>query len=181
MGLFRRNKPLHRRLADEAALDIGTVSAPPSRLSGLFHAAGGGGFLMGPPDVFGNPAPLGEVGVHGVPRPRQWDAVASAEAELPGEEVHFVALEDGTLVVDEDVPDGGLIPLAEAIEETLPAPYRALGVRQGQNVWAVAARRIEVRELPGHEEDELELVEGDRVVIGHRLEGDVFEVEVSRL
>jgi hypothetical protein len=174
LGLFRRNKPLHRRLAEEAALDIGSVPTPTSRLSGLLH-------VMGPPDVFGNPAPLGEVGVHGVPRPRRWDVVASAEAELPGEEVHFVALEDGTLVVDEAVPDGGLVPLAEAIEELLPAPYRALGVRQGRSVWAVAAKRIEVRELPGHEEDELEFLEGDRVVIGHRLEGDVFEVEVSRL
>jgi hypothetical protein len=181
LGLFRRTRPLHRRLADDAALDIGSVSPPPSRLSGLFHAAGGGGFLMGPPDVFGNPAPLGEVGVHGVPRPRRWDAVASAQAELPGEHVHFVALPDGTLIVDEDVPDGALAPLADAIEESLPPPYRAQGVRQGQSVWAVAASRIEVRELPGHEGDELELVQGDEVILGRRLDGDLWEVRVSRL
>ena len=181
MGLFRRNKPLHRRLADEAALDIGSASVPPSRLSGLVHAAGGGGFLMGPPDVFGNPAPLGEVGVHGVPRPRRWDAVASAAAELPGEHVHFVSLPDGTLLVDEDVPDGALVPLADAVEEIVAPPYRALGVRQGQSVWAVAASRIEVRELPGHEGDDLELVQGDEVIVGRRLDGDLWEVEVSRL
>ena len=136
---------------------------------------------MGPPDIFGNPAPLGEVGVHGVPRPRKWHAVASAEAELSGDEVHFVALPDGTLLVDEDVPDGALAPLADALEETIPPPYRAQGVRQGQSVWAVAATRIDVRELPGHDGDELELVEGDEVIIGRRLEGDLWEVEVSRL
>ena len=174
MALFRRNKPLHRRLADEAALDIGGLPAPPSRLSGLLH-------VMGPPDVFGNPATLGEVGVHGVPRPRRWDAVASAEAELPGDHVHFVALPDGTLLVDEDVPDGALAPLADAIEETVRPPYRAHGVRQGRGVWAVAASRIEVRELAGHEEDELELVQGDEVIVGRRLDGDLWEVEVSRL
>jgi hypothetical protein len=174
LGLFRRDKPLHRRLAEEAALDIGSSSGSPSRLSGLLH-------VMGPPDVFGNPAPLGEVGVHGVPRPRRWDAVASAEAELPGEHVHFVALPDGTLLVDEDVPDGALAPLADAIEETVRPPYRAQGVRQGRGVWAVAASRIEVRELAGHEGDELELVQGDEVILGRRLDGDLWEIEVSRL
>ena len=40
----------------------------------------------------------GEPGIHGVPRPRRWDAVATAAAPgLRGEIVHFVALPDGTL------------------------------------------------------------------------------------
>ena len=181
MGLFRRAKPLHERLAEEGALDIGPRPPEPSRLGGMLHAAGGGGFLLGPPDVFGNPSPLGEVGFHGVPRPRRWDAVATAEAELPGEEVHFVALPDGTLLVDENVPDGSLSPLADAVEETLKPPYRAHAIRQGQSVWAVAGTRIEVRELPGHDGDELELVEGNEVILGRRLDGDLWEVEVSRL
>jgi hypothetical protein len=180
VGLFRRTKPLHERLAEEGALDIGSTSEP-SRLSGLLHAAGGGGFLLGPPDVFGNPSPLGEVGFHGVARPRRWDSVATAEAKLPGEEVHFVALPDGTLLVDENVPDGSLAPLADAVEETLTPPYRAHGIRQGQSVWAVAGTRIDVRELPGHDGEELELVEGNEVILGRRLDGDLWEVEVSRL
>ena len=36
---------------------------------------------------------------------------------LTGDAVTFVALEDGTLVVDEDVPDGSLAPIADALEE----------------------------------------------------------------
>lgn len=181
MGFFKRSRPLHERLAEEGALDIGTPSPEPSRLSGLLHAGGGGGFLLGPPDAFGNPTPLGEVGFHGVARPRQWDTVATAQAELPGEEVHFVALVGGTLIVEENVPDGALSALADAIEATVPAPYRAIGIRQGQSLWAVAATRIEVREIPGHDGDELELVEGDEVIVGRRLDGDLWEVEVSRL
>ena len=50
-----------------------------------------------------------------------------------------------------------------------------------RRVWAVAAKRIEVRAFPGLEEDELELVEDDHVIIGHRLDGDLFHVEVTPL
>ena len=148
---WRREKPLHERLAEEADLDIGKGTEEPrapSRLSGLAHGLFDG-FLSAPPDEFGRPSPLGEVGVHGVARPRRWDAVVSVDAELPGDEVHFASLPDGTLLVDEDVPDGALVPLAEAIEQTLAPPYRAEGVRRGEGVWAVAANRIEVRAFPG--------------------------------
>ena len=180
MSLFRRRRPLHERLADDAGLDIGREPAP-SRANGLAHALGGGGFLMAPPDVFGNPAPLGEVAFHGVARPRRWDVVASAEAELPGTELHFVALPDGTLLVDEDVPDGALEPLAEAVEQRLQPPYRAVGVRRGERVWAVAAVRTEIRELLGEEGDEVERVEEGVVLRGRRLDGDLWEVEEAPL
>lgn len=139
------------------------------------------GFLTAPPDEFGNPSPLGEVGIHGVARARRWDVVATAQAELPGDEVHFAALPNGTLVVDEEVPDGSLTPLAEAIEVTLSAPYRAEAVRREDGVWAVAASRIRVGEFPGAEDDGLELVEDGNVVIGRRLDGDLFEIEVTPL
>ena len=180
MSLFRRRRPLHERLADDAGLDIGREPAP-SRANGLAHALGGEGFLMAPPDVFGNPAPLGEVAFHGVARPRRWDVVASAEAELPGTELHFVALPDGTLLVDEDVPDGALEPLAEAVEQRLQPPYRAVGVRRGERVWAVAAVRTEIRELLGEEGDEVERVEDGVVLRGRRLDGDLWEVEETPL
>ena len=136
---------------------------------------------MAPPDVFGNPAPLGEVAFHGVARPRRWDVVASAEAELPGTELHFVALPDGTLLVDEDIPDGALEPLAEAVEQRLQPPYRAVGVRRGERVWAVAAVRPEIRELLGEEGDEVERVEEGVVLRGRRLDGDLWEVEEAPL
>jgi hypothetical protein len=38
-----------------------------------------------------------------------------------------------------------------------------------------------VRSFPGHEEDELELVEDNQIVIGRRLDGDLFEVQASPL
>lgn len=173
MGLLRRSRPLHERLAEAGELDIGSGSR--SGLRGVTQ-------VLGPPDFFGNPSPLGEVGFHGVQRPRKWDIVTSAQAELSGQEVHFVALPDGTLIVDEDVPDGALTPLADALEETISPPYRALAIRQGQSIWAVAAKRIEVREIAGHDdEDELELVAWDEVILGRRIDGDLWEVEVSRL
>lgn len=178
MGLFRR-KALHEQLAEAGDLDIGAESPRgPSRLAGLMHGLADG-FLTAPPDEFGNPSPLGEVAVHGVPRARKWDVVASARAELPANEVHFVALPDGTLVVDEDVPDDSLTPLADAIEVTLNPPYRAEGVRRDGDVWAVAANRIGVRAFPDAEEDELELVEDGSIVIGRRIDGDLFEISVS--
>ena len=187
MGLFRRDRPLHERLAEEADLDIGSgadaAARPPSRLAGLVHGLLDG-FLTTPPDAFGEPHPLGEVGIHGVPRARQWDVVASARAEdLPGNELAFAALPDGTLIVETevDVPDGALAPLADAIEATLPPPYRAHGVRRSEGVWAVAANRIRLRSFPEAEEDTIELVENGTVVLGRRLDGDLFEVEETPL
>ena len=180
MGFFRRSRPLHEELAHEAGLDIGTPDQPPSRAAGLVHGLADG-FLSAPPDAFGKPSPLGEVAFHGLHRPRQWDTVASARAELPGEEVHFTALPDGTLLVQEDVPDGSLVSLAEAVEASVQPPYRAEGVRRSDGVWAVAAKHIEVRSFPGHEGDELELVEDNQVILGHRLDGDLFQVEVTPL
>lgn len=187
MGLFRRDRPLHERLAEEADLDIGAADddaepaqRTPSRLAGLMHGLADG-FLSAPPDEFGRPSPFGEVALHGVPRAREWDAVASVAVDLPGTSVHFAALPDGTLVVDEDVPDGSLNPLADSIEASINPPYRAEAVRRNDSVWAVGATRIQVRAFPGHEEDELELVEDGDVVIGRRLDGDLFEIQVSPL
>jgi hypothetical protein len=179
VGLFRRGRPLHEQLAEQGDLDLGTEPGrTPSRLAGLMHGLADG-FLTAPPDEFGNPSPLGEVGIHGVPRARRWDVVATAQVELPGDGVHFVALPDGTLVVEEDVPDGSLTPLADAIEVTLNPPYRAEAVRREDGVWAVAANRIRVREFPEAEDDELELVEDGNIVIGRRVDGDLFEVEMT--
>lgn len=135
--IFRR-EPLHKKLAREAHLEQGEP-AP----------------LVDPGPHWGN------AGIHGVPRPRRWDAVSSAEAPgLSGDEVHFVALPNGDLVVDEDEPPDTLGPLADAIEQTIEPPYRAEAVRQHEDVWAVAARRVEVAEFEA-EGDELDLVVHD--------------------
>lgn len=127
------------------------------------------------------PDRLLEVGIHGVPRAREWDAVVTVEAEGPAGNLPFVALPDGTLLVDDEVPDGAVLPFAEALDGSIEAPYRALAQHQEDGLWTVGAKRIEVRELPGRFGDELEEVDGDEVLLGRRLDGDLFEVEVSRL
>ena len=165
MGLFRRSRPLHEQLAREGDLDIGQRRPEPRAFSGFLHDLAGS-------DV---------AGIHGVHRLRQWDAVVTTEADLPGDAVHFTALPDGTLVVEEHVPDGALAPLADAVESALDPPYRAEAVRRAEDVWAVGAKRIHVRAFPGHEADELELVEDGSVVIGRRLDADLFEVDVTPL
>jgi hypothetical protein len=146
VGLFRRGKPLHERLAEAGNISL-DLQAPAPRL----------GQAPEPPGWDG--APRGEPGIHGVPRPRRWDSVATAEAPaLQGDAVHFVALADGTLVVEEDEPEGALAPLADAVEAEVPPPYRAESVRRGPTTWAVAASRIAIVEVEGLRGDEAELV-----------------------
>jgi len=145
LGFFRRERPIHQQLAKEGGLDYARDLAD-----------------LSPRDPIDPRHPFWQVvGIHGIPREREWDAVASAEApELPGDSVEFVALPDGSLVVDEDVPDGTLAPLAEAL--SLPPPYHAFGLRQDADIWSVAAKRVQVVEVPEHVEgDELQLVVTD--------------------
>ena len=71
--------------------------------------------------------------------------------------------------------------LHSAVESALDPPYRAEAVRRAGGVWAVGAKRIHVRAFPGQEADELEHVEDDHIVIGRRLDVDLFEVEVTPL
>jgi hypothetical protein len=164
VGLFRRSRPLHEQLADEAEMDIGQKPRSPRAFSGFLH------------DLAAD-----NVGIHGVSRPRVWDFVTTVEADLPGDAVHFASLPDGTLVVEEDVPDGSLVALAEAIEATVKPPYRAEGVRRDERVWGVAANRIRVKAYPDEEADELERIEDGHVILGRRLDGDLFEIEITPL
>lgn len=184
--IFRR-EPLHKKLAREASLE------------------------QQPDTPLVDPGPhWGVTGIHGVPRPRRWDAVASAEAPgLSGDELHFVALPNGDLVVDEDEPPDTLAPLADAIEQTIEPPYRAEAVRRLDQVWAVAARRVQLAsfeadgdllELVATEESraltvddehafgsvpELERIgqgEGDSYVVrARRLDGNLWEIEADPL
>lgn len=162
--IFRR-EPLHRKLARQASLDLSAESC------------------AAPEPV--DPGPhWGETGIHGVPRPRRWDAVDSARAPgLNGDELHFVALPAGDLIVDEEQPEGTVEPLAQAIAQSVDPPFRAEAVRRGDDdTWAVAAERIEVAELddaPG-EEIHLAVSGGERVltVDGERVFGSVPELEL---
>lgn len=139
MPFWRREEPLHERLAREGGLT--------------------------PPPV--DPGPhWGEVGIHGVPRRREWDAVVTVEApDLTGDAIRFVSLADGSLLVEEGADDADPSPLADALEGAVELPYRAEAVRRHGDVWAVGARSIEVVEL----QDE---VAGDELTLsvheGHR-------------
>jgi hypothetical protein len=154
---------------------------------------------------------LGIAGVTGVERPRgEWDAVATTTAsELPGDELTFVTLADGTLVVDADIPDGAAAPLADAVEQYLEPPYRAAALRKDGGVWAVAAARVTLLELSSVDGDALELsrvgegvtfsvdgvaqpaplevrrvldgVDGDAAVTAERIDGRTWIAEVWRL
>ncbi len=125
-----------------------------------------GGFLAQPPGIDGSPG-LGIAGISGVPRGRTWDAVASAHAaDLTGDSVTFTAFADGTLVVDQDVPDGSLAPIADAIEEMLSPPYRAAAARSEGEVWTAVAESVRIVEIVGIDADEIELtvVDGERTL-----------------
>jgi hypothetical protein len=149
-------------------------------------------------------------GVTGAAAGRTWDAVASAHTPgLSGDSVSFIVLADGTILVDEDVPDDSLSPLADALEESLPPPYRAAAVRDDGDVWSVSAQRVSVVEIPGVDGDVVELSivggnrevsidgeqatqsiaalealvaeRGDSVVRADRVDGDLFTVDVFAL
>jgi hypothetical protein len=201
---FRRKETLNERLLREAGVDAGSIAGelapehdptdqqeswfddrsllPFERLSGEVTAA----------------------------RPRRWDAVVSAEAaDVRGQEVDFVSLPDGLLIVEDGEAEGDLTPLAEAVETRLAVPYRAHATRQSEQVWAVAARTIETAsftadgdEITLSEHDgnrtmtvdseetvasipELEQIgrrEGDSYVVrAQRLDGDLWEVSANPL
>ena len=148
MGLFRRREPLHERLAREGGLVASRAMDP-------------------------RPATQ-PVGVHGLQRPREWDVTLTTDApEIDGDAVQFVTLPDRTLLV-EDSPDTSLEPLAAAVEQTLAAPYRARAVRQGESLWAVQARSIEVVELQ-------DSPDGDAIELTHTADGTTLAVDDARI
>jgi hypothetical protein len=170
-----KRKPLHERLAKA------------------------GGLLE--PEGEDNRAPWDKAGIHGVHRPREWDEVTTVEADLEGERARFVVLPNDDIVI-EDGPDD-VEPLADAL--SLDPPHRVEAVRRTEGVWAVAARSIEVAELPGIDGSELQLTRhgdarslvvdgerrfgsipalerpGDFTVRAKRLDGDLWEIEASLL
>jgi hypothetical protein len=188
MRLWRRDEPLHVKLAREGGLsDEGGHSdeEPP------------------PHDV--RPR-WGEPGIHGIYRPREWDATVVVDApDVEGSSAAFVGLPDGSVIVEEG--SGELTTLAEAIGRQVAAPYRAIAVRRDHGQWGVAAQSIRTIELPEQAGEELQLVvsggerslvvdgaptfpalseldrllEGDGVVRARRLQGTLWEAEVSPL
>jgi hypothetical protein len=177
-------------------------------LLGALMGAQADGFPAQPPGLEGESG-LGIPGLS-VARGPTWDAFVSAHApELIGDTITFVVLDDGTIVVDADVPDGSLAPLADAIEKEQPPPYRAAATRASGDAWSVAAEAITVVDLPGIEGDVVDLnvvggtreltIDGqstsqrvaaldalleqyaDAALYAERVDGDLFAVDVFPL
>jgi hypothetical protein len=162
MGFFRRERPAHEQLAEEGGLELPQdprEEAESLRGTGekALWAAGG---LIGVPTPTNRAHPLFDVaGIHGAARPREWDAVASSEAPgLPGDELEFVVLPDGTLLIDDALPDDALSPVADALEASIDPPYHAVARRREGDVWSAAAMAVDVVEVP-------EDVAGDEVAL----------------
>jgi len=152
LGFFRRELPLHEKLAREGGLDFRRSVEEPDV-----------------PPAIDPEHPLWRIaGIHGIPRVREWDAVLTAVApDLPGDRTDFVALPDGTLYTDDDLSDGALAPIADGFDGLIDAPYHALAVRQEEDVWSAAAMRVAVVEVPEEVDgDQVDLVvnDGERTV-----------------
>jgi hypothetical protein len=148
MGLFRRREETYNdQMLREAGLFDEQRDQPPE----------------GEPtpefDPFPRPSPTD---LHGTRvGPRDWDAATTAVAPgLSDDEVAFVALPGGDLIVEED-GGGDLSPLADAIEQHVPPPYRATAARQNGDLWGVGAKRIEVAQISFEDGDVLELSHKD--------------------
>jgi hypothetical protein len=177
VGFFRRERPIHAQLAAEAGLDIDGLDD--ELAAGAAERAADSSLV----EMLPGPSALSQLlSLHGVPRDREWDAVASAVApDLPGEELDFVALEDGTLVVDQDAPDDSLAPLADALAGQIRPPYHAHAFWQQEDVWAVAAKRVAVIEVPEDvpgDEVELAVNNGTRTVV---IDGEPSTAEIPSL
>jgi len=111
-----------------------------------------------------------EAEIHGLQRPRDWDVTLAVDAPgVEGDAVRFVTLPDGSVLV-EDGPDSPLDPLAAAVEQELKPPYRARAARQGETLWAVQARRIEVLRIP-------DAPDGDGIELTHTADGTTYAVD----
>jgi hypothetical protein len=212
---WRRSRTLHQQLMEEAQLDDERSARPDNDAGGWAEEpAAGWGFGAGEAvstDALGQPAPAPGAAFHGIPRQRgEWDAVITAEAPgLEGEELDFLALEDGDVFMEHALPRGDVSPLADAVEARLAPPYRAHAVRQQGDLWAVSARRIRLERFQARgNEIDLTVRQGERAlridgrdvmaevpglealgqtagadyhVWASRVEGDLWEVEVSPL
>jgi hypothetical protein len=193
VGLFRRRneETLNEQLLREAGLDpaqaLGNqpppVQAPP-----------------GPP-----PFPTGDIHLGRQPRswdpgPAEWDTVATVRAPaLAGDRVEFTTLPNGDVIVEREQGDGDLSPFADAIEQRVAPPYRAVATRQDGDLWGVGAHVIEVAQFAFADGDAVELSVNEctqevrvdsepsdvqvppLVQLGEKLAGDNYCVEAKRI
>src|SRR5438045_9311242 len=123
MRFFRRGESLNERMLREAGLqdeqaDVAAAAPPPLdpvvAFRQQFDSAAGALAGAGLP-----------------PRARHWDTFVTAEAaDVAGHEVDFIALPDGTILVEEEEGDAALEPLANAVQPKAAQADRAKGVRE---------------------------------------------------
>jgi hypothetical protein len=200
LGLFRRrHETLNEQLLREAGLDpaqaLGDVPQQPPRFE----------------------PPKSVLEVAGVPdgsrlTPKEWDAALTVDAPgLPGSRIEFTTIPNGDLIVDDETGDADLSPFADAVEQRLRPPYRAVAQRQSGDLWAVAARQIRVAQIPFPDGDKLDFscrvdhgefrVDGEPTdglvppelerlaeragdsfyVEAERIDGDLWEIKVTAL
>jgi hypothetical protein len=148
VGLFgRRRETLNEQLLREAGLDPAEVLGD-SRPRPLQQ-------------------PLSILAAAGVPdgsslRPKEWDAAVTADVPgLAGNRIEFTTIPDGDVIVDDETGDADLSPLADAVEQRISPPYRAVAQRQDGDLWAVAARRIQLAKIAFPDGDKLEVSRHD--------------------
>jgi hypothetical protein len=198
LGLFRRRREtLNEQLLREAGLDPAQSLGDPQPQP-----------LLQPPSI---------LAAAGVPdgsslRPKEWDAAVTADVPgLAGNRIEFTTLPTGDVIVSEETGDADVTPLADAVEQRMRPPYRAIAQRQAGDLWAVGAKQIRVAQISfpdgdkhefSHHVDRGELrVDGEPsdalvppelgrlaetagdsfFVEAERIDGDLWEVKVTAL
>jgi len=101
---------------------------------------------------------------------RSWDAFGSAHAPaVVGDRIAFVTLGDGTVLVEDEQPEGALGPLADVVD------YSLVG----------GSRDVQIDGVPADGEvaglDAIADGRGDVALHAERVDGDVFAVDVFPL
>jgi hypothetical protein len=172
VGLFRRrSETLNEQLLKEAGLDPAPAepeSPPPPESSDT--AA---------------PFPTGDInlGRHGKVwgGPLEWDTMVTVTAaSLAGARIEFTTLPNGDIIIETEQGDADISPLADAVEQHLDPPYRAIASRQDEDLWAVGAKRIQVAKLELAKGDAVELVVNDGAE-EVRVDGEPSDAQVPEL
>jgi hypothetical protein len=206
MGIFRRRneETLNEQLLREAGIDEEQPAEETGSPEPFDPSAGS---YPADPALGQWPGYLGRA----MARPAVWDVVTTVHAAgIAGDRVEFATLPAGDVIVDTETGDADLSPIADTVEKQLQPPYRVLARSEGDDLWSVAARAIDVVELEFDGGDEIELVENDGntelrvdgepwpqaipeleragetlgtdfVVQADRLDGDFWEIRASAL
>ena len=200
MALFRKKETYNEQMLREAGLDRVIFNTPPPAPA-----------PAAPPPYVADDINLGPVAGRVKSGPMAWDGVTTVTAPgIQGDRVEFTTLPNGDLIVSGEADDD-LSALADAVEERVSPPYKAVASRQDGDLWGVGAKQIEVEQFQFPDADALELSQSDGVaelrvggepsdapapvtlqrlgervganfcVEAERIDGDYWEVRVSPL